>query len=318
MYTPDELIQLQDSVNEMLQPSNDIPADRQTALQQACQNIKSLYLFAPVAVDHPELFSRVREDTRIKIFGATAVLPMTADKVYDHAVDPQVCFLPDSERAILASFRHPNGEYFIKSYQSEDEREIARFASEQNFGPKHHSSISNLITEEWVHGTPLAAIHHKQLPAEKMESLGMRLGQILRKFHDQGYLYNDLLLIKQSVEDSHLFITSDIQPKIIDFGVSIRFALLKQFASDSVRNYIRGHHPGIFLNFEKGKNIVQKIRSEIKKLTPKVFVSHDLENIQMQLFPLLFIWGKAGLDAFCNGFNEGYNEPYTKKDAMTG
>ena len=108
----------------------------------------------------------------------------------------------------------------IKPCQSSREAELAVIAGELGVGPRQLPTIDGFISEEFVDGRFLTDLSIAEATEDRMRSVGAALADALSRLHAAGICYNDAT-ISDPEGRSHVFVRSDGEIRLIDFGVAL-------------------------------------------------------------------------------------------------
>jgi serine/threonine protein kinase len=145
-----------------------------------------------------------------KLLGSRLFYPVIYSEVgtSDAVKYTLLCQSEEGGRGNIYLLNLPAKRLIIKAYQTHTEKEIARIASENGFGPTTYESEIELV-EDYL---PKLAISHKS-----KRKIGYQIGKIIRKCHNKNVIHSDL-------NETHIkFDTLTGEVKLIDFGVSHLF-----------------------------------------------------------------------------------------------
>ncbi len=325
MYTPNELEQIQNAIDEMIpqhgrslahyiSPEHKESPQRRIALIEAIKREPGSGAFLPLAVDNPDLLDRIKVDPQVRKYYIYGFLPATAPLVYDNPHEPETQVIDEGRRGNIIHFKHPEGEFIIKPYQSDDERIIAPKAAAIGVGPKQFDSIKNLITEEYVHGTMPTRLKAPELTIDKCYQTGYKIGVIFKKLYHNNIYYNDT--ISDQTGNSHVICTKDDRVKLLDFGVSLDISNPKNFSDEQIWQILSSEEGITDFVFNgkktplelqtKAQHAVDCYRDKIKALTSPEFVSKQLLLIEQSFTTLDRFIGKKFADIMRKGFTEGF------------
>lgn len=299
-------------MDEIMDGPEKLSPERLEAIKEAAriQGEESAIVFLPVAVDHPELYQRINADKRVEKFSHFAFLPMTAPLVYDSKEEAEISVLPGASRGLVAHFKHPEGEYVIKSYQSTDEKIIAPVVGELGIGPKQFPSIKNLMTEEFVKGQPLGDLGQAEVSnLGKMRQLGRKLGNHYRQLHQRNIYYNDLLADDSG--RSHVMVGENGVARMIDFGVALNVSKPAEFTDEQIWNFLRTlpemNMMAMFsMDEEQIQDLVNAHRNNVRRMTSPQIIERDHLLIRESLSYLTYQMGSQAVQEIWTGFQEEY------------
>ena len=119
-----------------------------------------------------------------------------------------LCSSEDGGRGGIYLMELPKKKLIIKAYQTHNEEEIAKIASENGFGPTLYESKVELVEDYLSRLTASKKSKHE---------IGYQIGKLIRRCHNQNVIHTDL-------NETHIkFDPSTGEVKLIDFGVSHLF-----------------------------------------------------------------------------------------------
>jgi len=167
-----------------------------------------------------KLLEKVQKDPLVGESSVSIFFPAVTEHILETGENPKVVAVRTGvrDRAMMVGFKDDS--YMIKSIENSQEPEVAKTVAEIGVGPKQFESVKGYITEKFIEGKAINEIDPNECTSEYMEDMGHKIGNAIKKVHEQNILINDQLLA-DDFGKSHTIINSEGEINFIDFGASV-------------------------------------------------------------------------------------------------
>ena len=257
----------------------------------------------------PDLFSRVSEDRWVVSLAQYAFFPPVMEWRAEGRDIPGLR-ITGRTRGPAAILRSGSEAIVIKPFQNTREDEIARVAAEAKAGPAQFPSLPGYLTEQFAEGVFFTDLPPERRDDGTMRAVGLALGGMLRRLHDEGIYYNDATLADPEGR-SHLIVDDDNGCTLIDFGVSLLVSHHPDYTREEVHNFVRTMPmyrimAGMADSRAEMDEFLAQYARQMAQATPEDIMARDLKFAQQGLSIAARRMGEGIIAPLRDGFVEGY------------
>ncbi len=310
MYADDEIREIRDMLSGKTVLTEEQAAPIIDRLQIIFSEKPHLGPFGGFLATNPDLFEKIERDGRVKDFFGFGFFPKAFPLVYGSETSPQISF-DRGNRGTVVLFRHPEGNFVIKPYQSSREAVIAQEAASLGVGPKQFESLDLFLTEELLEGTLLTFLPPALRITSNVEKIGRDFGQVLSRLHERGIYYNDTT-VSDDMRRSHIMVGPQGRVTLFDYGVALTLENHPNFTDEEVFDFARTlPQVNMRLQFQRDSpelraRIVEEYRPILEATDPEDIIGRDFDFVTEGLSFLAYNFGNPLTKAFGRGFQQGY------------
>jgi len=308
MYTEEELKAVRDTLTGKRRLSNREIETLRTEFKDK-QLLPYIFPFIELFATNPELYRKISADERVEKYSLFSFFPETFELVYGSEVSPEISF-DGGNRGLIGIIKHPTKSVVVKPTQNSREQEVAQIADELGIGPKQYVSLDGFLTEQFVEGKPFSRLDGDRTSADRIYSLGRRIGEILLKLHSRDIYYNDTILT-DDFGRSHVIVPETAPAVLLDYGVALRLDRHPNLTDEEVFNFARTL-PMVTMLLgtrplkEEVQSLVQQYRPKLQTATREQILARDIGFINEGLTFAVYRLGNHIVQPFLRGFNETY------------
>ncbi len=264
-------------------------------LLESKQATKAISPFMTLAIDDVPLLEKLSQDPLVASFSYFGFFPETFERITE---DSTISFA-QGHRGLTFILKTETGGIVVKPVQSFDEPHCAKIAQEIGLGSIQLPTLEGFITEEYIDGSIYLNFVKTSTQGEQLKT-GRRFGEKLSQLHKRNIIYNDTSLA-DDFGNSHVIITPNGEPMLIDFGVALDLTTSPNYFDDQILARLKSMH-GAMIDQMFPPEVLQRLMAETKsRMDPEKLKFVDLSFIESGVF-------FRGTPEFYKGSMEGYNQ----------
>jgi len=314
LYSQKELSQIRDTISSRMSIAPEQLNEFSSIIKESklSQEMSSMMFgFSPLYFKNQKLYKKISKDPHVEMFSAIAFFPAVYDLVYKRGDMPFV-YIPPSQRKLCVMVLHDDTQMMIKSTMSDQEYGISMLADRLDVGLKQYKTLDGYITEELCDGqcfgSKLLTRNH-----DYVINLGMRIGEILGKLHENKIFYNNSLMAVSGMRP-HILLRPNNTIALFDYSNSVLVEGMHNLTDEQIfllaasfpmMNQILTHK---YKPHEEFQSLVDEWRPIIERHSPCEFFMRDKQTVTQELNDVLKeLDEKYNIkDVFMEGFNRTY------------